>query len=548
MEWLRRNAPLVLLGLALLAAAILLLALGSGQTFFQDTWGFLLYRQDFTVDSFLAPHNEHIAVIPVALEKLEIAVFGMDTAMPERVALTLTLSAAAVVLFVYVRRRIGAWPALFATVLVLFFGGAWPDLLWAFQIAFVGSMLFGIAMLLALDRGDRRGDARACLLLTLSLGFSSLGLPFLAAAAVDVFQRRRSHGLRRAYLAVVPALLFAAWWIGWGHEAERHVTLDNVLSSPAYALEGLAASVEALLGLSKATAENAAPPEWGLPLLIALIALAVYGQVRRPGVSVRFWPVAAAVAASWLLAAFNSMPGREAYQTRYMYAGGVFVLLLAAELLRGVRLGRRGLIAMALVAVAAVSSNLALLREGSRWLRDQAVLTRADLAAIEIARRTVDPNFALSPEVAGTGSLAIVGAGSYLRAERAHGSPAYTAAELARAPEAGRRQADIVLSQALPLSTKTYIGARPSPRGDCRTLPGGGESPGIRLLPGITRIEVAPGPAAEFNLRRFAIDEYPVPTEGAPGGSTTLLEIPPDAAPQPWRLQVKAKQRVTVCR
>src|SRR4029077_716733 len=101
----------------------------------------------------------------------------------------------ATLLFVYVRRRLGPWPALIAAVLLLFLGPAWADLLWGFQIAFVGSALFGIAMLLALDRGDRRGDIAACVFLTLSVGFSSLGLSFLVGAVADFVQRRRSHGL-----------------------------------------------------------------------------------------------------------------------------------------------------------------------------------------------------------------------------------------------------------------------------------------------------------------------------------------------------------------
>ena len=82
----------------------------------------------------------------------------------------------------------------------------------------------------------------------------------------------------------------------------------------------------------------------------------------------RFWPVAAAALSSWLLAAFNAMPGREAYQNRYLYAGGLFILLLATELLRGVRIGRNVLLVAGVVTVAAVSSNLVQFREGSRCI------------------------------------------------------------------------------------------------------------------------------------------------------------------------------------
>lgn len=548
MEWLRRNAPIALLGAAMLVSAAMLLALMSGQTFFQDTWAFLLDRQGFSAQSFLKPHNEHIAVIPVAINKLLVAGFGMTSALPEQIVMTVAVLAAVTLLFVYVRRRLGPWPALIASLLFLYLGPAWADMIWPFQLAFVGSVLFGIAMLLALDRGDRRGDVAACILLTLSLGFSSLGLSFLAAAAVEVFVRRRALGLRRAYLAAIPAALYAIWWLGWGHEAERHVTLTNVLTAPRYAMEGAASAVEALLGLNKASAAAAVPPDWGLPILIALVALVVYGQVRKPGFSPRFWAIAGGAATNWLLSAFNFIPGREAYQNRYMYAGALFVLLLATELLRDVRFTRRGLLAAGAVALAAISVNLIAFREGGRWLDDQTLLTKADLGAIEIARRTVNPEFWLSPDVAGTGSLAIVDAGEYLEAVDAHGSPAYTPAELGRAPEPARLQADIVLAAALPIATETGVGGT-SVGARCVTLPGGGASryTEVPLPPGTTTIAPAPGPSADLALRRFAVGEFPVTLDAAPAGAVTRLRIPADDASRPWYLHVEAQQRVRVC-
>jgi hypothetical protein len=202
------------------------------------------------------------------------------------------------------------------------------------------------------------------------------------------------------------------------------------------------------------------------------------------------------------------------------------------------------------VTVAAVASNLAPLRDGKDWLREQTVLTRSDLAAIEIARRTVDPSFALTPEIAGTASLIDVQAGSYLSAAAEDGSPAYTLAELARAPAAGREQADIVLSQALPLSTKTFTGTDSRAGGRCAVVAAGGgpDAADVRVGAGVTGIEVAAGGHAAFSLRRFAAGEYPVRTEGAPGDSTTFLRVPRDRVARPWLLHVEAEQPVRVCR
>lgn len=546
MSRLKRSAPTILMGAALLAAATMLLVLMSGQTFFQDTWAFLLYREGISAHSFFAPHNEHIAVLPVAIDKAAIGLFGMGTEAPEQVVLALAVATTALLLYIYLRRRIGAWAALIGAVLFLYLGPAWADMIWPFQLGFVGSALFGIAMLLALDRGDRRGDVGATAFLVLSLGFSSLGLSFLAAAAVDLFARRRGQWLSRAYVAAVPAVLYAAWWVGWGHEAERHVTLANILTAPRYALEGAASAVEALLGLNKAGPDAAVPPEWGLPILVALIVLAVVAQARRPGVPRSFWPVAAAAATNWLLEAFNSMPGREAYQNRYMYAGGLFVLLIAAELLRDVRLSRRALAAAGGVALLAVSANLIAFREGGRWLDQQTLFTRADLGAVEIARRTVDPGFVLTPEVAGTGSLAIVAAGPYLHAVDEHGSPAYDPAELREAPAIARHQADVVLAAALPIAAEAGE-ARPGDK--CVTLRGGGASrfAEVPLPPGLTTIDLTAGPPADLSMRRFATGEFPVELGPARGGATTLLRIPRDGASQHWYLHVESRQPARVC-
>jgi hypothetical protein len=543
-------APFLLLGLAVIVASVLLLGYESNQTFYQDTWAFLMHRQGFNADAFLEPHNEHIVVLDVAIQKVLLQIFGLSSAMPEFVFMTALLAFTAVLLFVYARRRAGAWPAALMAILLLFVGPAWQVLLWPFEMVFVGSIAAGIGMLLALEREDRRGDRLACLLLVVCFGFSTLGISFGLAAIVDFLLGWRRRGARRAYVWALPFFLFAVWYAGWGHTAEKHLTLHNVLRSPLYLLEGAASSLSSLLGVSNVSVTGQGSPGWGWAVLAAIVALVAYGVVRRHRFSTSVLPPLVAGASFWLLAGANYIAGREAISSRYAYAGAAFSLLVAADLLKGVRWdawrpSRVALGLAAAVTLAAVLVNLSPLREGHQVYREQAVLTRADLAAMDIAEPTIAPGFELAPEVAGTPSLIDVFADEYFPVKHDHGTPAYSTAALARAPKAGRRQADIVLAFAGGLTTSESPGAAlGSTRGCTRVAPGGGP---VDLGPGTTRIGLAAGPHAAFSLRRFASGEFPVPTAGAEGGSVTAVKIPADLSARPWQLQVEASQTAFVC-
>ncbi len=544
-----RNPPAWLLAATLLVGGAMTLVLTWEMTFYQDTWAFLINRREITLDTVFAAHNEHIVAIPVLIEQLFLRLFGMDSARPEYILLTLALVGTAYLLFLYVKRRTHPWLAFFAAVLLLCLGPAYEVLLWPFEIGFVGSILTGIAMLLALEREHRRWDMAACLLLVLSLGFSSLGLAFAAAAFVAWLQSPPGRRAARAYVFAVPVALFALWYLEWGHDAESHASLANVFASPRFFVEGLASTIASVSGLGTSPYGTAPDSTWGVVLLVVLVGGIGYRQLKKPGFNPGLWPATAALAAYWFLAAFNQIPGREPNTSRYQYAGAVLLILVLANLLPRLRLSKAAILVGVAITVAAVGPNLVLLKVARNSFQMQTEYTRADTAAIEIARRTVAPEFELTPEVAGTLSLVNIYAGSYLEAVGEYGSPAYDRAELESAPEQIRRQADIVLGQALPLSTVTRLNAyESSPPPGCLALDGGSApASGLRVSPGVTNIEVAPGPQASFSLRRFAAAEFPVVTEGAPGDSVTSLRIPRDESEKGWFLRVEAEQPVRIC-
>src|SRR5260221_7155740 len=90
-------------------------------------------------------------------------------------------------LFELVRRRAGDVVGMAAVALLVVLGAGWENILWAFQISFVGSVACGLGVLLALES---RRTLPAALLLVASLMFSGIGLVFLVAAAVRLWLER----------------------------------------------------------------------------------------------------------------------------------------------------------------------------------------------------------------------------------------------------------------------------------------------------------------------------------------------------------------------
>ena len=129
-----------------------------------------------------------------------------------------------------------------------------------------------------LERGDRRGDWLACALLTVGVTFSSLGLPFIVAACVDV--ALRGERLRRLYIVAVPALLYAAWWVGWGHTADTALSLHNAANTPHFILDAADAVFASLFGLAQGVSGG---PDWGQPLLLVALALGAWRLHRMVG-------------------------------------------------------------------------------------------------------------------------------------------------------------------------------------------------------------------------------------------------------------------------
>jgi hypothetical protein len=552
--------PVLLFAIAAVASGVLLLALMSRLTFFLDEWDILLHRRGVDVGVFLDQHNGHLIAANVAVYKALQATFGMDSLVPYAVASTLSFLTSVVLLFVYVRRRAGGWLALAFALPVLFMGSAFDDLLVPFQMCFTGAVACGIGALLLLDRGDRLGDAFACALLIASLLFSEIGLAFAAGITIQIALHRGPW--RRAYIVALPALLYLLWYAAWGQQASDEISLHNLAESPSFLLDGLAASAASLLGLgTPILLGGTGGLDWGRPLLVGLVAATIL-RIRRSGrISPGFWATLAIAVSFWFLVASHAGFGRTPATSRYQYVGGVLLLLVAAELVRGWTPNWRDLVAVFAVVAAAVAGNLSTLHRAYQALHASVPLTRGDLAGLEIASATVDPELVLTPENSNNEYLGVIDAGSYLSAERKFGSPAYNMTELAAAPESARVAADKVLAAALHLAARA-VGGMPTPRGPAPRLIGpaanlknapscitvqsmGGEAAVVQLPPGGADLVGAPGVASGLKLRRYSASSFPIDAGRLRGAA--VLSIPSDRSSVPWQLQVAATGPIKVC-
>jgi hypothetical protein len=525
------------LALICAASALTLVLLGTRLTFFGDDWAFLLQRPGFSADALLEDHNGHLSVLPVLIYKLLVALFGLDAQLPFRLVLSAAFVALGIVVYALVSERAGRIPGLVAAALLLFLGPAWEDLLWSFQMGFVGSLAAGLGALLALERDNPRRNTAACALLVLSLLLSDVGLALVVSAAVAVALRRRPA---QAWIPLVPLALFVVWFAAYGRDASG-VSPSTLLDVPAYVIDAAGAGVASLTGFAPGGGFGATS-SWGRPVLaIALLGLgAWFLRGGRPQAPVLVFLAGALT--FWVLAGANFTPERGPSASRYQLVNAAFLLLIAAELFGRVRLGRPASAAVLAIAVVVLGANLAALRSGFDFMRMHADNTRAALGALEIGRSSVPPGFRLIETVAQDRYLNNVTAGRYFEEAATHGTPAWSAKGIGAAGPGPRQVADGVLLSAYALRLGVGGGV-PSGSG-CRRL----RAPGFAPVPAGGAIVANTGGAPVG----IAIARFAPPFRSRRLGrllprESGRIAIPRDAVGVPWRLIAGGRSTLQVC-
>jgi hypothetical protein len=544
------------LALLSLLAFVLLYRKGFGTTFYFDEWNFLMNRRDWTIGTFLEPHNEHLSLVPIAIYKLLFVTVGIDDYAPYRVAVLLVHLLCVALLFVLVRRRVGDLLAVIVVLPILFLGTAWQDLLWPFQIGYLASVAAGLGMLLALERQTVVRDAVACVLIAVALASSSIGIPVAVLAIVELLARREP--LKRLWLAATPLTLYLLWSLVYGNPRAAPGAQEglwpllrlNIPDTPGYVASAAAGAFGALTGWGI---------DWGRPLVIlAAIGIAIWLASSRP-FSPRALAVLAAAATYWGLTGLLRAQLNRPAESRYLYFGAILLILLGVEFLRGVQLSNRALALLGVLALAFSVSNFGPLQDGAGGLQATSALVATELGALELAGPSTDPQYRPDPAQAPD-----ISAGAYFDTIEELGSPADRPDEIARRLEPERQAADTVLAQALALSLEPAE-LRPPPgnrpiidavvAGEAVARPGcvtvQPTAPGATLdvtVPAAGIAITTSGDASvEARVRQFAssFPETPLGTVGP--RSVALLRFPPRRGLGSWHVRLTPIEPVTAC-
>lgn len=378
--------------LSLLGGAVFLLYVNRDQWFFFDEWTFLAERSVTTGSQGLfEPHNEHWSTTPLLLYGLVFRLAGLSTYLPY-VSLVVIAHLAVVHLVwrVSLRSRVDPWIATAFCAAILPFGPGADNLLWAFQIGFVGSVAVGLAAILLEDDTRVSGRLVAARWGTsvFALTFSGISVPLVAASAFAGWMRRGAKAFLIA--ASVPAAVYLIWFLSVGRSGLGAVPLteETLRSSPEFFVRSLGAVLS--LGTPTLLAGS-------VPLALSIWALAVR---RRTGRAFPYAAIAVAIGQVLLFILFavgRSALGVEAAGSiRYMYIGGILLLPLMLIGLSDL-VGRRavGVLLVCALAVAWGANNARLLL---RIADEQAARERLVHEQLAAAVRFFDPDEALLRE------------------------------------------------------------------------------------------------------------------------------------------------------
>jgi len=239
--------------------------------FFADEWDFLVSRrlQLTGIHGILYPHNEHWSTIPILIWRGIFSLVGVRHYWLYLLPLILAHLLCAHVLWrIMLRHKVDPWVATILAAAFMVLGVGWQNLTWAFQIAFVGSLAFGLLGVEAVE------NDRMWLPAVWGLGAlmcSAVGAPMVVGYTLVAVVRRR---YKIAVVAsIIPAAVYALWWatISPVGTPNTHVGLKYLIP---YVWTGLIAAASGFVGL----------PRFVGAVLVVVLALGALWRRNVPAV------------------------------------------------------------------------------------------------------------------------------------------------------------------------------------------------------------------------------------------------------------------------
>jgi hypothetical protein len=206
------RAALIAFVVVELVAIPVLLSWGHKWWFWADDWDFLGTRTGGNLSDLFRAHYQHWVTLPILAYRLLWWVFGIRTYVPYQL-LIIALHLVTALLLRTVMRRAGVrpWFATLTAGVFVFFGSGAENIVVAFQITFVGALMFGLVQLLL---ADHDGPVNWLDALALAAGLAALMCSGVAIATVLIvgIAMLLRRGWKIALLQTVPLLVAYGLW------------------------------------------------------------------------------------------------------------------------------------------------------------------------------------------------------------------------------------------------------------------------------------------------------------------------------------------------
>jgi hypothetical protein len=409
-----------------------LFSLTAHTTFFVDEWMFFTDRRDWTYSALIESHNGHLSIVPAFIYICVFKIFGYDNYEVFRLLALIVHLAICFLVADMVRRRHGWAIATSVGMAVALMGGGQQNILWGFQIGFMGGLLFFLVALRCLQRANNSLGLLWPILTSLSVGLSvasassGLGsLPVILILTLCGANRRRLW-----WVGVIPTIIYLVWYSQYGGTGMPTSVLSAIPESVArYG----AASMSGFFGVDQ---------RWGWPMLGIVVVLMLKSfWSHRFDVSRLGFPIFVLV--FWLGVSYTR-GGLWGYgASRYVYVGAICAILIISDSVNIRKVGylRRAFFVkgcVILLAVVAIWGSNSEMQSYATYVRRVSDSTLGKLVVVEAHRESVPDETILV-----TLLVPVLSASDYFEAiDDVGSSPVDGLKDLANASESVRYSAD----------------------------------------------------------------------------------------------------------